>query len=66
METYQVSLGGALLVIAFTLVYIVLFFMVLFKIFGQRRKNRISFVRRRAGWQNGDRLPGGLSSGSLQ
>lgn len=43
METYQVSLGGALLVIAFTLVYAVLFFIVLFKIFGQRGKKADRF-----------------------
>lgn len=43
MDTYQVSLGGALLVIAFTLVYVILFFMILFKIFGQRGKKTEQF-----------------------
>lgn len=46
MDTYQVSLGGALLVIAFTLVYVVLFFTVLFKIFGQRGKKADQFCAR--------------------
>ncbi len=46
MDTYQVSLGGALLVIAFSLVYVVLFFMVLCKIFGQQGKKAEQFCAR--------------------
>ena len=43
MDTYQVSLGGALLVIAFSLVYLVLFLMTQFKLFGRRGKKSKQF-----------------------